>query len=174
MTKAIDKENYVRRIDRASSAEIGLVARRMQLTLEEVLGEDVGRTMYSLDWLINRVEQHINGELEGEVFVSLDNLEMITGHTIVRRDRDAAGNPIGLFSTIYVTPESRRQSIASQLITIGEHWMLTKDLKKFSTYTSESNIGLIKLFEKHGYQVTEHFNEQQMVIIEKVLNLRLG
>ena len=163
-----NKTIQIRPIDRFSTAEIELVASRMRLTLEEVLGKDKGQSMYSIDWLINRVQQHINGELDGEVFLSLNSTGVITGHTIVRVDSDENETPFGLFSTIYVIPADRKHTIASQLINYGELWMREKGLSKFSTYTSTTNIKLINLFRKRGYEIAGKDNQKNMVIIEKI------
>lgn len=168
-----DKTYSIRPINRFSTNEVELVAERMRLTLEEVLGKEKGQTMYSSDWLIHRVQQHIKGELDGEVFLSLDLAGIITGHTIVRVDSDEKGTPIGLFSTIYVDPLYRRQSFASQLIIRGEQWMREKGLVKFSTYTSTTNIKLINLFRNHGYEVAAKDNQKDMVIMEKIINVCL-
>lgn len=162
-------EISIRKLNDGSTQEIALVADRMRATLEEVLGTEQGRTMYTMEWLINRVRQHIDGDLEGAVFVAEDSTNTITGHTIVRSDIGRAGEIIGLFSTIYVVPAYRRQAIASQLIQRGEHWMQEHGLHTFATYTSVTNRKLIQLFAKHGYAVVEENTEKAMVVIEKRL-----
>ena len=43
--------HHIRAIDPQSRAEVELVASRMRQTLVEVLGEEVGGNMYTMDWL---------------------------------------------------------------------------------------------------------------------------
>lgn len=151
--------------------EIELVAARMRATLEEVLGAERGRTMYTMAWLIARVRQHIDGDLDSEVLLAENASGDIVGHTIVRVDEGRNGDTIGLFSTIYVVPAYRRQAVATQLIQAGENWMAARGLATFSTYTSTTNDKLIHLFQKHGYTVVMEITEKSMVVIEKSVSL---
>ena len=145
----------VRPIDAASSDEIELVATRMRLTLIEVLGEARGATMYTLDWLRDRVRFHLDpSRSAGAVFVA-DIDRAIVGHTIVRVDADDAGAPIGLFSTTSVDPGARGRGVASALLDEGERWMRARSLSVFYTYTSTTNVKLIRLFEKRGYAIVD-------------------
>lgn len=171
MNVAQDSVYHIRKLNHASTFEIELVAARMRATLEEVLGAEQGGTMYTMAWLINRVRQHIDGDLNGEVLLAEDQAGQIIGHTIVRLDLGRVGDTIGLFSTIYVVPAYRRQAVASQLIQSGEAWMAAHGLHTFATYTSVTNTKLIHLFQKHGYRVAEHIAEKEMVIIEKSIAL---
>lgn len=161
----------VRRLDRSAVTEIELVAQRMRATLEEVLGVERGRTMYTMDWLINRVRQHLEGDLAGAVLVAEDAAGTMRGHTIVRIDEGRDGAALGLFSTIYVVPAYRRQAIAARLIQGGEAWMIERGVRTFATYTSATNEKLIHLFRKYGYAVVEQIVEKEMVIIEKRIAL---
>jgi hypothetical protein len=56
--------------------EIAWVARHMRETLIEVLGNERGETMYTLAWLDNRVREHIDGRLEGAIFVAVDEARL--------------------------------------------------------------------------------------------------
>jgi GNAT superfamily N-acetyltransferase len=149
----------IREINPESKEEIELVASRMRQTLIEVLGEERGGNMYTMDWLVQRVEWHLNPEsCTGHVFVAQEN-KAIVGHTIVRLDKNAEEEPIGLFSTIYVIPEARASGIAKQLISQGEEWLAVHGMRTFTTYTDEGNTPLIKLFGAMGYAVAEIRNE---------------
>ena len=53
-------ELKIREIDPTSKEEISLVASRMRETLIEVLGEERGTALYSMDWLRNRVLWHLD------------------------------------------------------------------------------------------------------------------
>lgn len=167
MNFAQDSECHIRKLNHASTSEIELVAERMRATLEEVLGLERGHTMYTMEWLIERVRQHVHGDLQGEVLLAEDRTGQIIGHTIVRVESGRNGEMIGLFSTIYVVPAYRRQTVAAQLIQAGEAWMTAQALRTFATYTSATNEKLIHLFRKHGYVVVEEVMEKAMVIIEK-------
>ena len=161
----------VRLFDRESAAELDLVAERMRLTLIEVLGDEVGGDMYSLDWLRDRVRWHLDPETcVGEAFVAEAPGGELLGHTIVRVD-EAEGDapPDGLFATTYVTPEARRQGVADALLERGERWLLERGMTTLATATSESNHGLIRLFEGHGYAITLRVPERGMVRLSKTV-----
>ena len=75
----------IREIDPNSDAEIHLVAQRMRQTLVEVLGEEKGGEMYTMDWLIERVRWHLNFKnTDGRVFLSVSQGGEIIGHAIAR------------------------------------------------------------------------------------------
>jgi GNAT superfamily N-acetyltransferase len=158
----------IRAIDPTSAAEVAQVASRMQATLVEVLGEERGRAMYTMDWLTQRVLWHLDPqEVTAQVFLAERADGHITGHTIVRLDRNGAGEPIGLFSTTYVEPASRKQAIADSLLRHGEAWMREQGMTEAATYTSETNTKLINLYTKHGYGLVAA--ENAMVILAKPL-----
>ncbi len=145
----------IRPIDPTSEMEVTKVARCMQLTLVEVLGEAQGLSMYPVDWLEQRVRWHLNtDEVTGQVFVAQTSTDEIIGHTIVRIDSDDEGNSIGLFSTTYIDPEWRNRGVASQLIGQGEGWMEQHQMTRFVTYTDKNNTKLQRLFSRHGYDLS--------------------
>jgi GNAT superfamily N-acetyltransferase len=140
----------------------------MRQTLVEVLGEETGGTLYTMDWLRQRVLWHLNPEEStAQVFLSENSAGHVTGHTIVRVDRDDDGKEIGLFSTIFVEPESRRTAVATSLLRRGEEWMLEYGLMEAVTYTSDSNMKLINLLGKHGYRIVD--SRSEMVRLAKPL-----
>lgn len=163
---------HVRTIDPDASAEIELVATRMRETLIEVLGEERGASMYTMEWLRDRVRFHLGRTRStGEVFVAEgEGGQGILGHVIVRIDRDDNLVPIGLFSTIYVQPDARRSGIASKLVSVAERWIDGRSLARAMTYTSDTNVRLMRLFEKHGYHVSARFAAEEMVRLEKVFS----
>lgn len=159
----------IRAINADSDEEIELVATRMRDTLVEVLGEERGGSMYTMDWLIKRVQWHLDPDsCTGQVFVA-DNGEIV-GHTIVRLDIDFDQNPTGLFSTTYVVPEARGRGVAKQLVAKGETWMIDQGMTKSVTYTDPNNTALLKLFASQGYIQTEIKGEFAVL----VKNLRQG
>jgi len=160
---------YIREIHPSSQSEIVLVARRMRETLKEVLGPEKGEILYSIEWLIERVRQHIQGELEAKVFLAFNQQQQCIGHTIVRKEHTDPQEDFGLFSTIYIVPSFRRQAVAAQLIQKGEEWMKAKGLTRFATYTSASNTKLIMLFEKYQYTIVQRNHENNMIVLEKTL-----
>ena len=165
----------IRPIDPKSHEEVELVAQRMRSTLVDVLGEETGGSMYTMDWLRQRVLFHLDpAQSTAQVFVSENDQKHITGHCIVRIDRDDSGNQVGLFSTTYVEPESRRLGTANALLLHGEKWMIQQGMPKALTYTSDSNAKLINLYKKHGYEITVTDAEKKMVGLSKILEGTCG
>mgnify|MGYP002634822669 CR=1 FL=1 len=151
----------IRPLDPQRDEEIKLVAVRMRRTLEEVLGAR-GRTLYTLDWLQERVRHHLDQDI-GQVFLAeVDG--SVVAHTIVRDERDDLGR-FGLFSTTWVQPEHRRSSIATRLLEAGHSWMAARGLIRSATDTAVDNAGLIRLFQAHGYRVSH--TEDRMVRLSR-------
>jgi len=161
----------VRSFDRESEAELDLVAERMRLTLIEVLGEATGGELYSHDWLRARVRWHLDPQTcVGEVFVAEGAAGQVLGHTIVRLEpTETDAPPEGLFATTYVTPDARRQGVAEALLERGERWLLERGVTTLATATSETNQGLIRLFEGHGYAITLRVPERSMLRLTKAV-----
>ncbi len=160
-------DHRIRRLDPEASREITLVATRMRQTLVEVLGEERGVAMYSMEWLEDRVRFHLDASRsEGAVFLA-ETDEEIVGHTITRVERDDGGAPFGLFSTTYVVPPHRGRGVASALLRRGEAWMRERRLAYAATDTSDTNVKLIALYEKHGYAIALRAGE--MVRLQKSL-----
>ena len=86
---------------------------------------------------------------------------------IVRFEREDSGKAIGLFSNIFVERESRRAGDANSLLLSGEAWMLRHGVAEAVTCTSDTNVKLINLFRKHGYQIAGL--ESQMVQLTRAL-----
>jgi GNAT superfamily N-acetyltransferase len=150
----------IRPMDPTSESELELVAGRMRLTLHEVLGEEASTALYSMEWLRQRVLWHLNSaSCTGQVLLAEDAHGTIIGQTIVRIDADDAGTPIGLFSTIYVVPEARRRGVASCLLLAGEAWLIGHGMATAVTNTSAANVKLIKLYEKHGYDIIDAWGD---------------
>jgi GNAT superfamily N-acetyltransferase len=158
----------IRAIDPGNAAEVELVAARMRQTLVEVLGDETGRSLYTMDWLIQRVRWHLDpAKSTAAVFLAETREGRVTGHTIVRIECDDAGKAFGLFSTTFVEPESRRLAVATQLLLRGEAWMRAHGMTEAATYTAETNAKLIGLYHKHGYAIVE--TRSEMVRLAKVL-----
>lgn len=150
--------------------EIELIAKRMRDTLIEVLGVEEGGSMYSMDWLKQRVLFHLDPKQStAQVFLAENSDGQVLGHTMVRIEKDDHSLPkIGLFSTTFVAPEFRRQAVASRLLSRGEEWMRGHNLTEAATYTSDSNNKLISLYTDHGYVITNQYPEKKMVKLAKV------
>jgi hypothetical protein len=99
---------HLREIDPTSEAEIDLVARRMQATLVEVEGEEMGLSLHSVPWLRDRVRWHLDpNAVQGRVVVAVNAQGEIIGHTLMRRELgegEGECGPYGLVSTTYVMP----------------------------------------------------------------------
>jgi len=140
----------------------------MRETLVEVLGDAVGGDMYTMDWLIQRVLWHLDpSKCVGQVFLSEDEEGQITGHTIVRIERDDSGKEFGLFSTFFVVPGSRNQAVAKSFVACGEKWMVERGMTTAMTYTAKSNDKLKKLLVSLGYRIGATYDE--MVALSKSL-----
>ena len=124
----------------------------MRATLIEVEGEVVGTELYDLDWLRDRVRQHLDGRIAvAAVLLTVDAQGQILGHTIVRQEGGVDEDPYGLISTTYVAPLARRRGLADALLKAGERWMEGLSLGRSATWTSATNTALIALYAKHGY-----------------------
>ena len=151
-----------------SEPEIALVANRMRATLMEVLGNDRGEAMYTLEWLRERVRCHLDpSHCDGEVLLSIGDSGDIHGHIILRVETSEDGLKYGLFSTIYVEPNARREGRALELIKAGEAWFQARSLPYASTNTDPMNLPLIRLYESVGYQVTSQ--SEDFVVLQKAL-----
>lgn len=149
----------IRPLDAASEADIELVAQRMRLTLIEVEGELAGGSMYSMDWLRERVRFHLDpSRCRGQVLLAVPaGRHAVAGHCIVRMEPGGPGaSPeIGLFSTTYVDPSWRRHGIADALLRAGEGWLVAQGASELCTWTSATNLPLIHLYARHGYTEAE-------------------
>ena len=124
--------------------------------------------MCSMPWLLDRVRFHLDpSRSTGAVFVAEDAEGAICGHTIVRVEPDHDRPKGGLFSTIYVEPAHRAAGVATRLIGRGEAWMKGHGLTHAATCTSDANVKLIALFEKHGYAIVHA--ESEMVRLQRAL-----
>jgi GNAT superfamily N-acetyltransferase len=157
----------VRPLAPSSSDEVELVATRMRETLVEVLGDERGGGLYTMEWLRDRVRFHLDPARSTATVLLAENHDgHITGHTIVRIE-DEAGKKLGLFSTIFVERESRRAGVAASLLLAGEAWMVQQHAADAATYTSHSNFKLINLFRNHGYRLAGA--ESEMVRLTRPL-----
>ena len=147
--------------DADAAAHVQLVAARMRQTLIEVLGPARGTAMYTLPWLIDRVEFHLDpARSTGAVLLALNARDAaVIGHTIVRVEAQDDCPRLGLFSTIYVIPEQRRAGVARALVAAGEVWLLARDVSALATNTSKDNAKLIRLFQGRGYQIAVRTEE---------------
>lgn len=155
----------IREIDPQSEAEVNLVAQRMRQTLVEVLGVDKGESMYTMQWLIDRVHWHLDlKNTDGRVYLSQNQDGKIIGHAIARIDH---GSSFGYFSTIFVEPLSRKNGVATGLMKHIEDWFLKRGMPKIIYNTADNHVALIGLFKSQGYKITH--TESDMVQLTKVL-----
>jgi len=156
----------IREIDPQSEAEIEGVATRMRSTLQDVLGEEEGQGMYSMEWLIDRVKWHLNLENEAKIYLATHEEGQVVGHSIVRVD-ELEGVRCGYFSTIYVAPEAREQGVATALIQQVEAWCREMQFPFVTYNTAVDNDRLIRLYEKLGFEIIQR--EGEMVKLKKTL-----
>jgi len=162
----------IRPLNPAEPAELDWVVHGMRATLVEVEGEAQGAALYSMDWLRERARWHLEHP-ERSVLLAQQVGGEILGHTILRREDDAAG-ALGLISTTYVAPAARRQGVAQGLLQAGEAWFRARGLPRSATWTSATNTPLIALYQRHGYvRTAEHRHETtgtQMIQLQRELN----
>ena len=147
----------LRDLEPAAKADVVWVARGMHLTLVEVEGAKGGETC-PLAWTRQRLRELLDpGKHVSHVFlaVSVADAYTIAGHTILRINAMPDGRRYGLVSTTYVDPSLRREGIADALLARGEAWIRAQGMTEAATWTSATNTPLIRLYEKHGFAVTE-------------------
>ncbi len=157
----------IRTINPKSSKEISLVASRMQKTLIDVLGKAKGESLYSMDWLVERVNWHLAPERVAQVLLAETQQQEIVGQAIVRLEENSEGHAYGYFSTIYVAPEYRNQGVAKKLIQEITSWSLNQGFPYIIYNTARDNDRLIGLFQKFGFLIS--LTESDMVQLKKTL-----
>lgn len=158
----------IRELSADSESEILLVGQRMRKTLIDVLGEEKGGELYSVETLVDRVRWHLDSVSRiGKVYLSQDDVGNITGQTLARVETDVAGLKFGRFSMVYVLPEYRRRGIATQIISTVENWFHDLAMPKIIYNTAETNQRVIDLFRSRGYRITHA--ESEMVQMTKIL-----
>lgn len=158
MSSTAEPSSFVlRALDPHADADLAWVALGMHLTLVEVEGEK-GRATYPLTWTRARLQALLDPTRHvAQVFlaVSPGDASAIRGHTIFRLDAMPDGRRYGLVSTTYVDPAHRRAGLADALLARGEAWIRAQGMDEAATWTSATNVRLIRLYEKHGFAVTE-------------------
>ncbi len=158
----------IREINPLSEYEIDLVARRMRQTLVEVVGQERGATMYSMDWLEDRILWHLDSKNTiAKVFLAESADAHIAGHAIARIESSANGERYGYFSTLFVESESRKMGIATALMFQVETWFSANLIAKIIYNTATDNTRVLNLFHKYGYHITTA--ESEMVQLTKLL-----
>ena len=158
-------EIKIRDIDADSCEEIQLVAQRMRETLIEVLGEEKGTSLYSMQWLEDRVRWHLDVKnTKGRVLVAQNKTQEIVAHAIARIDKGAG---FGYFSTVFVAPHFRKMGVASVLMDYVEDWFRQNKMNKVIYNTAENHAVLLKIFKSRGYEVTHA--EAEMLQLTKFL-----
>jgi GNAT superfamily N-acetyltransferase len=140
----------------------------MRDTLIEVEGEERGASMYSLDWLEQRVRWHLDAtQTTARVMLAETDepqdagpgpdTHRVAGHCIVRVEGRGAGQAspgdagFGLIVTTYVCPPARRSGLAAMFLHEAEQWFVAQGLSHCGTWTSATNTPLIALYQKAGY-----------------------
>lgn len=156
----------IREINPESKEEVKLVASRMRQTLVDVLGDERGESMYTMEWLVDRVLWHLDPKkTKAKVFLATGDKDHIVGQAIVRLESDTADSNYGYFSTIYVEPSSRGQGVATRLVETVEKWLLKNGIETVIYNTASDNSRLIGLFQFLGYHLFETHDD--MVQLKK-------
>jgi len=159
----------VRPLNIKSESEKDLIAKRMRLTLIDVMGEEKGSDFYPSSFFKERLEWHLNLEDKCGVLVCESEAKDILSHVIVRveKDSDIHYRPFGFFSTIYVVPKWRRKGIARLMINEVHKWCLERNLSKVTYSTAINNDGLLSLLKELKY--VEFKRAYEMVSLVKSL-----
>jgi len=165
----------LRGLNKDDAADLEWVANAMHLTLVEVEGEK-GRQEFPIAWTRTRLRELLDTTRPHPAYVYLavaqDDPMRIVGHTILRVNAMPDGRLYGLISTTYVDLAHRRSGIADRLLERGEAWIREQGVLESATWTSATNLRLVRLYEKHAYAVTErapHDSGTMMVRLTKVL-----
>ena len=129
----------------------------MHLTLVEVEGAKGGEA-YPLAWTRQRLRELLDPSRHvAQVFLAVAQADpaRIAGHTILRINAMPDGRRYGLVSTTWVDPAHRRAGIADALLDRGVAWIRAQGMTEAATWTAATNLRLIRLYEKHGFAVTE-------------------
>ncbi|OYZ13502.1 MAG: hypothetical protein B7Y39_17470 [Bdellovibrio sp. 28-41-41] len=167
MSKVSVPKISIREIDPNSIEEISLVANRMRQTLVEVLGEEKGTALYSMEWLLERVRWHLDSEQTSAKIFLIEEYSKIVGHAIARIEKDGCTSAYGYFSTIFVEPKSRNKGVANSLVLHVETWLKQMKIPKIVYNTAENHLKLIRLFERNGFKITA--KDKEMVQLTKLL-----
>ncbi len=158
----------IRELNPQSPAEIELVATRMRQTLIEVVGEEKGGGMYTMEWLRDRVLWHLDStKTTSKVLLAEDPHGHIAGHALARIEVADDKTDYGYFATVFVEPTYRRKGIATDFMAQIEKWFVSKNMPKIIYNTAETNGRLIRLFKRHGFVITLFHSE--MVQLTKML-----
>ena len=176
MTSNASESFVLRDLDQHNAADLEWVANGMHLTLLEVEG-DKARQEYPITWARARLRELLDSTRPHPAHVYLavarDNPMHIVGHTILRINAMPDGGLYGLVSTTFVDRRHRRSGIADSLLRRGEGWIRGQGMLEAATWTSATNMRLIRLYEKHNYKVTEqapHAGGTMMVRLTKALD----
>lgn len=164
-----DPNLKIREIDRDSEIEIALVASRLRQTLVEVLGEEKGTGLYSMEWLLDRIRFHLDPQETKKIFLVDDDAGHIRAQAIARVEREGQSS-YGYFSTIFVEPNFRNQGLATRLILHVESWFRRLNMPKIIYNTADNHTKLIRLFERHGYRITLYASEMVQLTKELKVN----
>lgn len=163
-------KSNIRPLKRGAHAEVELVAKNMRSTLLEVLSAEEYDSQYTDEWLLDRLQQHLDGRLQAEVLVAEVGGDVV-GHIILRIEESPQGR-YGLFSTFYVSPEFRRRAVGVSLLCEGEVWMADQGLERAITYTSDRNDKLIQMLKKHDYKISNEYPDKHMIGLSKRLVIK--
>jgi len=96
------------------------------------------------------IENSVNKISAIEVFVALENNELLGFITLTRKDEDLAD--IGLLA---VSPEARGRRVASSLIEHVKNYAVEKGFTKMQVVTQFNNIPATKLYKSAGFELKE-------------------
>ena len=82
--------------------------------------------------------------------------------------KDARVNPTGLHVlSLYVAYSQRRKGVASRLLESVDVLSVEQGVGVVSLDVARSNEGAIKLYEKHGYSITDDSSEDDVISMQK-------
>jgi GNAT superfamily N-acetyltransferase len=152
-----------REIDKTNEVEIDIVTKRCMDTVLETIPEfendpQKAHTAFG-NFTFDQMKQMIGGSLSSSNHRTLvvvdDETNQLIGHAIFSVKEDSDGRIYGSCYSRYVMPSFRRIGIASALLSAAEQWWTSKGAEYATAQTHIGNIALQKLFNNHGFSVSE-------------------
>ncbi|ACK67395.1 GCN5-related N-acetyltransferase [Rippkaea orientalis PCC 8801] len=122
-----------------------LLVKFMELTYQELFPQRSDFTHLS-----NTVDQYLSPTTP-LWWVTVSG-EIIAGLWMGNAIDQVSGDRYGHIFLIYVTPEHRRQGIATALIQVAEDWVITRGDRRLGLQVFESNQPALNLYDNLGFK----------------------
>lgn len=171
----------IRDLDPASEGELAVVTRMCMATVLDTIPEferDEARARSVLpNFTFDRMRDMIRADLfkpTHRFLVAVDADGRIVGHSMISRKVTPEGRPYGSFFSRFVDPGHRRRGIATRLMEEAMVWFGGFDWDHLLAHTHASNEPLRRLFERHGFRVTERHEKPWPSLTLRLDRPRIG